>query len=793
MLTTTLCLLSFLAAPVAFQEAQPIWPQGLETEKNCFVGFQAVFDQPEGEVTVQVTGSTVYRFFVNGEFAGYGPARAGHGHYRVDAWPVTELLRAGKNVVAIEVAGYNVNSYYHLDQPSFVQAEVTAGEEVIAATGKGGGFAATRLNHRIQKVQRYSFQRPFVEAYRQTPGSDAWRTTPLAAEVTVPVETVGAKALLPRRVGYPHFEVQPAVTLVSSGTIDPDGPNEPRFQDRSLTNIGPKLGGFVEGDLELIVSDVLGKVKPVHHNPMDLTLTVEARTVLQPKEMAILDFGWNLSGFIRAKVTCKKPAKVLVTFDETLRADDVDWRRLGCVNGIYYDLAPGTYDLESFEPYTARYVKFVVLDGTCDVSSVGLRRFEDPHAGRATFTASDERLNTLFEAGRATYAQNALDVFMDCPSRERAGWLCDSFFTARTSLSLTGTTHMEDAFIENFLLPERFAHLPEGMLPMCYPADHNDGVFIPNWALWFVIQLGEYQERGGDPKVIAGLEGRVMALLDYFKPFENEDGLLEKLESWVFVEWSEANKFVQDVNYPSNMLYAGVLDVAATLYKRPELAKKAAALRKIIREQSWDGEFFVDNAVRQDGKLVVTRNRSEVCQYFAFFFDVASPESHEALWKKLRDDFGPDRKKTGAHKEVHMANSFIGNMLRFELLSRYERSQQILDESIGYLLYMAERTGTLWENVHDHASMNHGFASHICHTLFRDVLGVYAIDTTTKTVQLRFTGVTLPRCEGTIPVGDGVVKLRWEQNDREIRYALELPTGYDVAIANHSGKALLAE
>ena len=42
----------------------------------------------------------------------------------------------------------------------------------------------------------------------------------------------------------------------------------------------------------------------------------------------------------------------------------------------------------------------------------------------------------------------------------------------------------------------------------------------------------------------------MLALFDYFERFRNEDGLLEKLESWVFVEWSKANHFVQDVNYP---------------------------------------------------------------------------------------------------------------------------------------------------------------------------------------------------------------------------------------------------
>ncbi|MFR4025840.1 MAG: hypothetical protein ACLTZY_09220 [Alistipes indistinctus] len=35
----------------------------------------------------------------------------------------------------------------------------------------------------------------------------------------------------------------------------------------------------------------------------------------------------------------------------------------------------------------------------------------------------------------------------------------------------------------------------------------------------------------------------------YFAPgYENEDELLENLGKWVFVEWSKANDFVQDVN-----------------------------------------------------------------------------------------------------------------------------------------------------------------------------------------------------------------------------------------------------
>ena len=41
--------------------------------------------------------------------------------------------------------------------------------------------------------------------------------------------------------------------------------------------------------------------------------------------------------------------------------------------------------------------------------------------------------------------------------------------------------------------------------------------------------------------------------------YENGDGLLQNLPSWNFVEWSAANDWINDVNYPTNFLYAEVL------------------------------------------------------------------------------------------------------------------------------------------------------------------------------------------------------------------------------------------
>ncbi len=782
-------------APV-FASGKPMWPKGRELEKNLSVGFRASFEAPVQEkVFLRATGATLYRVFLNGEFLGHGPARGPHGFYRVDEWELSSRLKPGVNVVAFEVAGYNANSYYLLDQPSFLQAEVVAGDKVLASTGgKGAPFAALVLNERVQKAQRYSFQRPFSEVYRMARGYDRWRTESVPVTGAAKCAVQPPKALLTRRVAYPDYALRQPIGSVARGEIKAGAKVPNPWKDRSLTGVGPKLAGYPEAALETIPSIELQGLANASCDNTNQLYTPGVGLDLKAGAYQVLDFGCNLTGFIGTKVVCRSKARLYVTFDEILSGGDVDFKRLGCVNILSYELQPGTYNLESFEPYTFRYLKLFALEGDCEVQESYLREYVGAGVSEAQFAASDERLNRLFAAGRETFRQNALDIFMDCPSRERAGWLCDSYFTARVAKDLCGDTRIEKNLFENYQLPAKFAFLPDGMLPMCYPADHNDGVFIPNWSLWFVVELEEYLARSGDRATVEALRPHVLRLLDYFKKFKNEDGLLEKLQSWVFVEWSAANSFVQDVNYPSNMLYAKALGAAGRMYNKPGLVSDAEKVRETILAQSFDGSFFVDNAQRVNGKLVVTTNRTEVCQYFAFYFDVAKPETQPKLWETLVKEFGPQRKQTKAFPEVHPANAFIGNVLRLELLSRYGLCRQLLDESLAYQLYMVERTGTLWENDGAYASCNHGFASHGgVHVLYRDVLGLYLIDTVNQVVRVRFTDSNLDWCEGRQPTADGPVALRWRKQGDKLNYQLEVPAGYKVQVENRSHLAAVRQ
>ena len=716
LLLASVCFISKAQGEHAtFIKAKPVWTEGREIEKNLFLSFREIVEVGSVKnASIRLTSSCDYRLRVNGEFVGHGPCVAAHDFYRIDSYDIKPYLRRGKNIIAIEVAGYNVPSYYLLAQPSFLQAEVDVNGEIVAATGKD--FNAYQLNQRVADVPKFSFQRPSTEEYALNVDYLDWATDKSWNTDIKPEKLVkqSDKALLSRGVAYPDYRLHKA-TLVNKN---------------------------------------------------------------------LYKFATNSSGFLCAKVKVSKPTKLTLRFDEILGEDGrVMERRLRWKPYIIYDLQVGEYELESFEPYTMQYVEVFAEEGAVEVENISMRDYCNSDCHRAKFESSNKSLNFIFEAARETYRQNALDIYMDCPSRERAGWLCDSYFTGRVEFALSGKSRIERNFIENFLLPKEFKDIDKGMLPMCYPADHRNHNYIPNWAMWFVLELEEYLKRTGDRATIDRARTRIYELVEFFKPYLNDDGLLEKLPKWVFVEYSYANKLVQDVSYPSNMLYAKMLDVVSYLYGDSALAEQAANIRKEVLRQSFDGEYFVDNAVRNaEGKLVPSGQHTEVCQYYAFLFGVATPENHPALWKRLRDEVVPGRVEKGLYSDLHPINAFIGSYLRLELLSKYGLSKQILDESIATYKAMAERTGTLWESLKPKASCNHGFASHLTNVLYRDVLGVYEVLPCERKVRLRFIDSGLEWCEGSIPVGDEQIDVKWRYKRGEFKVKLDLPEGYTYEI-----------
>ena len=681
---------------------------------NITVGFYTAVPGNSADAVLTVATSGFYRVFVNNAFVAYGPARCAHGHYRVDE--VSLPLDDGINHIAVETVNYYINSFASLMQPGFIQMELAQNGKVVAATG-GEGFDSFRLTDRVRKMQRFSYQRPMGESYRLAADVYGWRTgTPGSNTVPCKVKVTESKALVPRGIAPLRFWECSPDNQLSLGTMITGVRPDTYKRDRSLTHIGDperaELGSFREEEFELHLSDEVQDWRTTSIEPAEEPYN--GTTELSAGQFAVLSLPCEKTGFITADISCREAGTLYFAVDETLRPNgDVDPLSMECLNVIRLDMQPGEYPFLSMESFGFKYIKTVCTAGKIMVSNLRVTELVCPQQITAVYSGNDAKLVAVFHAALETFKQNAVDIFMDCPTRERAGWLCDSFFTARAEHALTGDNVIERNFLENFLLADKFDFLPHGMLPMCYPADALAGQFIPNWAMWFVIELEDYVCRNKDSDFVKPFKRRVYDLLEYFAAFENPDGLLEKLENWVFVEWSHANALVQDISFPTNMLYARMLQATANLFADPAVSEKSERLKTVIRQRSFDGQFFTDNEVyNEQGLPVSTGERTETCQYYAFFTGIATPDTYPELWQRLLVEFGPQRTQKELWPEIWPSNAFIGNFLRLELLRREKRYVQLLHECTDYFYYMAERTGTLWENTTDYASCNHGFASY---------------------------------------------------------------------------------
>ncbi len=707
-----------------FRAARPVWEEGCSEQMNTHLSFVTVLPPGLLSPVLSLAGCASYVVAVNGSFVAYGPARSGAGYYRVDQIALSKYCSGSESVIlSVRVAGYYARGFAGVCAPSFLCAEVTDGDRVIACTAAdgSGGFTAYAVEERVRLVPRYSYQRPFIEEYVLGPGAFGYENG--GEGRTVGLSDVGDRSFLVRTQPYGEYPVILPIGEIGEGVVGCDD-SRPVYTDRSIACAGrPDLRpGFCDGFREEeLVSQVCRDVSRMTFRRTSSFFCRSAQSMdLAPDGYADIDLGRDYAGILDFTVESATGCELYLLFDEFFGEEGtLNPFRMSTCNVLHYRMAAGKYHIYTTEPYCMRALRIAVRYGKATVR--GMKMFKIAYPSRlirARYCGGDEGMQKIYDAALETFAANAVDIYMDCPSRERAGWLCDSFFTARVEKVLTGGSRVERAFLENFLMPDRFGeetYLPKGMLPMCYPADTWDGnQYIPNWAMWYVLELEEYRARSGDEELIGQARERMYGLLSWFRGYENADGLLESLPGWVFVEWSRANELVQDVNFPTNMLYASMKEALGRLYGDADLMREASELRERIRALSRTGSgFYADNMQRRNGVLENTGICTEACQYYAFFCGVATPEQDAELWVRLRDEFGSVRTETGAYPEVAPANAFIGNYLRLELLQRYGETERMLEDIRGFFLPMAEKTGTLWENMTPTASCNHGFASHV--------------------------------------------------------------------------------
>lgn len=683
-----------------FLKAKPIWAEGKEREMNVQAVFCAEVKSTE-QVCLHIGGTAFFRIFADDTFLAFGPARTAKGYIREEIY----TLPVGTKEVIIEAVGYYCKSIATVWQPSYIVAELQCKDEVLAYTGKD--FKAYEPMTKIQKTERYSVQRHFTEIW------DYRKCESLTDEkYQVPIVVLNEMPdVLDRRVPYPEYRNVDLAAASSFGTLeyDEERPYKPiRYSWASV----PKEWGIFDWD----------KI-PYHpytwiqrHNQIIRQKNVSLPLTLNKGEYVVFDFKQIEAGFVRANIESFKESDVVIAYTEFYEGDEFVFQNMNVHNVVEFFLPEGdAREVQSFEPYTYRFAILAVKEGSIRLNGFGVKTYMLGTEHVRKIETEDNVLNAIYQAAIRNYAHNEVDLYMDCPSRERAGWIGDSYFTAKGEYALTGDTKTEDAFLENYRLFVNEGYFPDGVVPECYPADAPPkGDFIPQFTMLFILEVAEYIQERGHADMTEAFRERIYSLLKFYRQYENEDGLLERLPSWNFVEWGPANDWTKDVSYPTNFLYSKVLECIGGLYNDKECLKRCEEVRKAATKQSFNGHYFMDHAVRDEkGKLVLQKEASEVGQYYAVLFgniDINS-ENFKELKELILHVFSPDR--DGAMPEILEFNMIMGAYMRMELLAKMKEYDLLLHDVKRMFGQMEQDTGTLWEYRIHKGSYDHGICAYV--------------------------------------------------------------------------------
>jgi alpha-L-rhamnosidase len=683
---------------VMFIKAKPIYALQTYNELHTLSCFTATVHGLSG-AKLYLCAADFYQVYVNGCFVAAGPARTAKGYARQDIISLDAYNREGDNKIVISVLSHNCCSLSTVRQQGYLWAEIVKDGEVLCATGEDFDCFIPECFER--KTERYSVQRHFCEVWDLSKSGQC-----KSGEIAILRD---APTVIPRRAPYPYYEDVMCAQAASVGALTYDDTVTPRKQFWSFLP-SERFGRFLPDEIVSYSYEwIQCQRQTVKQTKAALPLS------MSEMEYAIFDFSRIETGMIRLCAEAVSDAEIIVAFTEDCTAEKFEFTDLHAHNVVEIRLGAGQRDdFVSFEPYVMRYAVVAIKKGAVRLERFGIKNYARDISGIEIPEIEDEALRNVYKGAVRTFAHNALDIFMDCPSRERAGWLCDSYFTAKTEYELYGSTQVEDAFLENFRLYRNEGEYPEGMLPMCFPSDvKDDGTFIPQWTLWYILETEDYLNNRGKSADRELFRDSIYGLLSFFAKYENSDGLLEKLPSWNFVEWSVANNWTQDVSYPTNFLYAQALECVYRIYGDQECKEKCERIRRTAVEQSFDGRVFLDHAVRNEqGELVRKKHCSEACQYYAILFggiDIRE-QKYAELRRLVLNVFSAER--TEEHPDIAEINAFIGAYLRMETLLKMGEYDILLEDIKDFFGCMESVTGTLWEYRQRHGSRDHGFASY---------------------------------------------------------------------------------
>jgi alpha-L-rhamnosidase len=222
-----------------------------------------------------------------------------------------------------------------------------------------------------------------------------------------------------------------------------------------------------------------------------------------PSGKTIVDFGQNLVGWLRIRVTGDCGTTVEMRHAEVLEDGELCTRLLRRAVATDRYTLRGDGDAEEWEPrftfHGFRYAEITGWPGELRADDVRAVVCHSDISRTGWFECSDARVNQLHENVVWGMRGNFLDIPTDCPQRaERLGWTGDINVFAPSACFL----HDVDGFLASWLAELAADQAPNGDVPFVVPDPLRTGLSAAVWGDAAVVVPWVLYERYGDIGVL---------------------------------------------------------------------------------------------------------------------------------------------------------------------------------------------------------------------------------------------------------------------------------------------------
>ena len=514
-----------------------------------------------------------------------------------------------------------------------------------------------------------------------------------------------------------------------------------------------------------------------------------------PSGEQVVDFGQNLVGYERIRLSGKAGTKITIQHAEILdKAGNFYTENLRKAKSTNEYILKGE-GVETFQPHFTfhgfRYIKIEGYEGELkpeDITAVALYSDMKP---TGTFSCSNPLINQLQSNIIWGQKGNFLDVPTDCPQRdERLGWTGDA-----QAFSRTATFNMDvHNFFVKWMKDVALDQFASGALPHVVPdvwgekfggsAGWSDVATILPWNMYLAY---------GDLRILTQQYSSMKAWVEYMKS-QSKNNLWNTgshFGDWLFYspgadDWGYAA--VTDNYLIAQCFWAHstqlLINTAEVLEKKEDVLYYSNLLKTIK-------EAFLKEYVTPNGRLL---SATQTAYVLALQFDML-PENQRG---KIVDELV----KNIEYYRNHLTTGFLGTPYLCHVLSRFGKTevayQLLLQETYPSWLYPVKMGATTiwerWDGIKPDGNLqtptmnsyNHYAYGAIGDWMYRVVTG---IDTETdspgyKKITIRpHIEKGLTNASASLSTGYGIVSSSWKMEDGKLLFDVEIPANTTAIIS----------